>query len=47
MYPEIWYDVMYDLDPEGLAARCPIRKRGKAKGHFTTTGSIHWMDMIN
>jgi len=29
---------MFDLDEEGLEARCPIRKKGKAKGHFTTRG---------
>ena len=30
--------VMFDLDEKGLAARCPIRKKGKDKGHFTTRG---------
>ena len=30
--------VMFDVDAERLAARCPIRKRAKAKEHFTTKG---------
>jgi len=29
---------MFDLDEEGLAARCPIGKKGKRKGHLTTRG---------
>ena len=34
--------VMFDLDEEGLAARYPIRKKGKPKGHFTITG-VNWV----
>jgi hypothetical protein len=33
---------MFDLDEEGLAARCPIRKKRKPKGHFTTKG-VNWV----
>ena len=38
--------VMFDLDPEGLEARCPTMKKGKTKGHFSTKGTnwVHSMD---
>ena len=38
--------VMFDLDPEGLEARCPTVKKGKTKGHFSTKGTnwVHSMD---
>lgn len=35
---DLVHDAMFDLDEEGLAARCTIRKRGQPKGHFTTKG---------
>lgn len=40
--------VMFDLDPEGLEARCPTVKKGKTKGHFSTKGTnwvTRWMGM--
>ena len=39
---DLVHAVMFDLDEEGLAARCPIRKKGKPKGHFTTRG-VNWV----
>ena len=39
---DLVHDVMFDLDEEGLAARCPVRKKGKPKGHFTTRG-VNWV----
>ena len=39
---DVMHAVMFDLDEEGVAARCPIRKKGKRKGHFTTRG-INWV----
>ena len=39
---DLLHAVMFDLDEEGLAARCPIRKRGKPKGYFTTRG-VNWV----
>ena len=38
--------VMFNLDPEGLEARCPTVKKGKTKGHFSTKGTnwVHSMD---
>lgn len=41
------YDVMYDLDPQGLAARDIVgAKRQRKKGNFTTRGSnwVHSLD---
>jgi len=35
---DLVHTVMFDLDEEGLAARCPIRKTGKPTGHFTRRG---------
>ena len=34
--------VMFDLDPEGLEARCPTVKKEKTKGHFSTKGT-NWV----
>lgn len=39
---DLVHDVMYDLDDEGLAARCPVRKQKKKKGHFITKG-VNWV----
>ena len=39
---DLVHAVMFDLDEEGLAARCPVRKKGRAKGHFTTKGT-NWV----
>ena len=38
--------VMFNLDPEGLEARCPTVKKGKTKGHSSTKGTnwVHSMD---
>ena len=30
---DLLHAVMFDLDPEGLAARCPSKSKKKAKGH--------------
>ena len=35
---ELVHNVMFDLDPDGLAARAPGAKKAKAKGHFVTFG---------
>ena len=43
---DLVHDVMFDLDPEGLADRFPIRKKGRAKGHFTTRG-IDWVHSLD
>jgi len=39
---DLVHAVMFDLDEEGLAARCPIGKKGKRKGHFTTR-EVNWV----
>ena len=39
---DLVHAVMFDLDEEGLATRCPVRKKGRAKGHFTTKGT-NWV----
>ena len=39
---DLVHAVMFVLDEEGLAARCPIGKKGKRKGHFTTRG-VNWV----
>ena len=31
--------LMYDIDPEGLEARCPVGKKKGEKGHFVTKGT--------
>ena len=38
--------LMYDIDPEGLEARCPVGKKKREKGHFVTKGTnwVHSMD---
>ena len=33
---DLVHAVMFDFDEEEPAARCPVRKRGKHKRHFTT-----------
>ena len=38
--------VMFDLDPEGLEARCPTVKKAKTKGHFSTKGT-NWVHSMN
>ena len=40
------HDVMFDLDPDGLAARCRTKRNKKVKGQFTTKGVnlVHSMD---
>ena len=42
---DLVYDMMYDLDPEGLTNRPPGVKK-KKKGHFTTKGTnwVHSLD---
>ena len=39
---DLVHALMFDLDEEGLAARCPVRKKGRAKAHFTTKGT-NWV----
>ena len=39
---DLVHNVMFDLDPDGLAARCPAKRNKKVKGHFTTKG-VHFM----
>lgn len=39
---DLVHDVMFDLDPDGLAARCPAKRNKKVKGHFTTKG-VNWV----
>jgi hypothetical protein len=38
--------VMYDLDPEGLESRQPMKRQRREKGHFVTKGTdwVHSMD---
>ena len=43
---DLVHDVMYDLDPDGLAARRPGKNRGKKKGHFTTKG-VDWVHSLD
>ena len=33
------HDLMYDLDPEGLEARCLMGEKKREKGHFVTKGT--------
>jgi hypothetical protein len=35
---DLVHNIMFDLDPDGLAARAPGAKKAKAKGHFVTFG---------
>ena len=45
---DLVHAVMFDLDEEGLTARCPIRKKGKPKGHFTTRGvNLRGLDYLS
>ena len=43
---DIVHAVMYDIDPEGLAARGVDAKKRKPRGHFTTKGPnfVHSVD---
>ena len=43
---DVEHAVMFDLDEEGLAARCLIRKKGKPKGHLTTR-DVNWVCSLN
>ena len=43
---DLVHDVMYELDPDGLAARRPGKNRGKKKGHFATKG-VDWVHSLD
>lgn len=34
--------VMFDLDPDGLASRCPTKRNKKVQGQFATKG-VNWV----
>ena len=40
------HDVMFDLDPDGLAARCPTKRNKKVKGQFTTK-EVNWVHSMD
>ena len=43
---DLVHDVMFDLDPDGLAARCPTKRNKKVKGQFTTKG-VNWVHSMD
>jgi hypothetical protein len=43
---DLVYAVMYDIDAEGLEARCPDKKKCKKKGHFVTEG-VNWVHSLD
>ena len=40
------HDVTFDLDPDGLAARCPTKRNEKVKEQFTTKG-VNWVHSMD
>lgn len=44
---DLVHNVMTELDPEGLAARCPTgKKENRANGHFTSRG-VNWVHSLD
>ena len=43
---DLVYNVMFDLDPDGLVARGPTKRNKKVKGHFTTKG-VNWVHSMD